>query len=170
MRFSFSEWLSGKKSSNERMPTNPLRPPLACSARLGTFGGSKVLLADRAGGELRPLDLAGLVHLEDVAVLDVVEAVEQDAALEALGDLARVLLEPLELGDGRLVDDRPVADDPDRRAAAYDATPDVTMQPAIVPSRETLNSARTSASPRISSVVTGVSMPTRACSMSCVSW
>ena len=38
-------------------------------------------------------------------------------------------------------------------------TPLVTMQPAIVPSRETLKSARTSASPSVSSVCTGESMP-----------
>ena len=44
------------------------------------------------------------------------------------------------------------------------------MQPAIVPSRETLKRARTSASPMISSVWTAVSSPTSACSMSSVSW
>ena len=49
-------------------------------------------------------------------------------------------------------------------------SPLVTMQPAIVPSRETLNSARTSTSPMIASVSTGVSMPTSACSISSVSW
>ena len=49
-------------------------------------------------------------------------------------------------------------------------TPLVTMQPAIVPSREALNSARTSTSPRIASVSTGESMPTSAFSISSVSW
>ena len=49
-------------------------------------------------------------------------------------------------------------------------TPCVTYEPAIVPSRETRNSCRTSTSPIVSSVVTGRSMPTSACSMSSVSW
>ena len=71
--------------------------------------------------ERRPLDLARLVRLEDVAFLDVVEALEQDPALEALGDLARVLLEPLQLRDRRVVDDRAVADDAHLRVAADDA-------------------------------------------------
>ena len=55
--------------------------------------------------EVGALDLARLVDLEDVAFLDVVEALEQDAALEALRDLADVVLEALELSDRRLVDD-----------------------------------------------------------------
>ena len=49
-------------------------------------------------------------------------------------------------------------------------TPVVTMQPAIVPSRETLKSARTSAVPSTFSSSFGFSMPTSACSMSSVSW
>src|SRR4029077_14113622 len=49
--------------------------------------------------ERRPLDLASLVHLEDVALAEVVEPVEQDAALEALADLANVVLEALQLRD-----------------------------------------------------------------------
>ena len=48
-------------------------------------------------------------------------------------------------------------------------TPFVTMQPAIVPTREARNVSRTSASPIVSSVVTAVSIPTSACSMSSVS-
>jgi hypothetical protein len=43
------------------------------------------------------------------------------------------------------------------------------MQPAIVPSRDTLNVARTSASPIVSSVLIAESFPTRACSISSVS-
>jgi hypothetical protein len=57
-----------------------------------------------------------------------------------------------------------------RTCALRRTTPDVTMQPAIVPSRDTLKSARTSTSPIVSSVWTAVSMPTSACSMSSVSW
>ena len=57
-----------------------------------------------------------------------------------------------------------------RACAERRMTPLVTMQPAIVPSRETLKSARTSASPSVSSFSTGFSIPTSACSMSSVSW
>src|SRR6266511_3521622 len=71
--------------------------------------------------ERRPLNRPGLVGLEHVAFLDVVEAVEEDAALEAFGDLAGVVLEPLQLRDRGLVDDRPVADD-----AHLCSTPDET--------------------------------------------
>src|SRR5256885_6584348 len=67
------------------------------------------------------LDLAGLEDLEDVTLAEVVEALEEDPALEALRHLAHVVLEALELRDRRLVDDRAVADDPGARAAADDA-------------------------------------------------
>ena len=49
--------------------------------------------------EVGALDLARLVDLEHVAFLEVVEALEQDAALEALLDLAHVVLEALQLRD-----------------------------------------------------------------------
>src|SRR6266508_1886407 len=49
------------------------------------------------GGQIRALDLADLEDLEDVAFLHVVEALEEDAALESLLDLADVVLEALEL-------------------------------------------------------------------------
>ena len=70
---------------------------------------------DRAGGlvERRALDLARLEHLEHVAFAQVVEALEQDAALEPFGHLADVVLEPAQLRDGRLVDARAVAEEPD---------------------------------------------------------
>src|SRR4029079_12014020 len=71
------------------------------------------------------LDLPRLEDLEDVALAEVVEAVEEDAALEALGDLAHVVLEAPERRDRRLMDDRAVADDPRARAAADDAARDV---------------------------------------------
>src|SRR5262249_42527464 len=61
--------------------------------------------------ERRALDLARLVDLEDVPLAQVVEAVEEDAALESLGDLAGVVLEALELSDRRLVDSRTLAED-----------------------------------------------------------
>src|SRR5690606_30744945 len=50
------------------------------------------------------LDLFDLERLEDVLLLDVVEALEADAALEALGDLLDVVLEALERVDLALPD------------------------------------------------------------------
>src|SRR5918996_6270191 len=75
--------------------------------------------------EVGALDLPRLVGFEDVAFLDVVEALEQDAALEALLHLADVVLEALEACDRRLVDDRALADDADLRVPADDAVRDV---------------------------------------------
>ena len=49
--------------------------------------------------EIGALDLARLVDLEHVAFLHVVEALQEDAALEAALHLAGVFLEALELGD-----------------------------------------------------------------------
>src|SRR5439155_468761 len=74
--------------------------------------------------ERRPIDLARLEDLEHVTLAQVVEALEQDPALEALGHLARVVLEALQLRDGRLVDARPVAEDAHVRAAAHQAARD----------------------------------------------
>src|SRR6266700_6112199 len=73
--------------------------------------------SDRRLVECGPLDLAHLVDLDDVALLDVVEVREVDTAFEALGDLARVILEPAELVDRGLVDDRTVTDDAGAAAA-----------------------------------------------------
>ena len=56
-----------------------------------------------------------------------------------------------------------------RTLAFRRTTPFVTMQPAIVPSRETRKSARTWASPIVSSVEMAASLPTSACSISSVS-
>src|SRR5438105_2259812 len=75
--------------------------PAQLDAILGRCGG-------RCRGGLRevgPLNLPRLVALEHVAFFDVVEPVEKDAALESLADLARIVLEPLELRDACLVDD-----------------------------------------------------------------
>src|SRR6185369_1381893 len=82
----------------------------------------------RSGGrsfvERCPLDLARLEDLEHVAFLHVVEAVEEDAALEPLRNLASVVLEPLQLRDGRCVDHSTVADHADARVATDDAVGD----------------------------------------------
>src|SRR6266536_1781437 len=57
--------------------------------------------------------LTHLERLDDVLDLDVVEPTQRDAALEALTDLGRVVLEPPQRGDRRVFGDhRTVADDP----------------------------------------------------------
>src|SRR4029077_12917974 len=113
-RLPFSERFSGKCSSAERMPTQPAPKALR--------GGSR---RRRGRLEVGALDLPRLVDLEHVAFLEVVEALEQDAALEALLDLADVVLEALQLGDPRLVDDRAVAHDADVGVAPHRAARDV---------------------------------------------
>jgi len=79
----------------------------------------------RTFGERRALDLARLVDLEDVAFLLVVEVLEQDAALEALLHLPRVVLEALQLRDRRLVDQqcRRARRAPARRGARRRSSP-----------------------------------------------
>ena len=65
------------------------------------YGGLVVGLRRGRGRQLverRALDLARLECLEHVAFLHVVVVLEEDAALEALCDLAGVVLEALELG------------------------------------------------------------------------
>src|SRR5581483_5440702 len=74
--------------------------------------------------ERRALDLTRLEDLEYVALAQVVEPVEEDAALEALAHLADVVLEAAELRDGGLVDPRSLAEDAHVRAAAHDAARD----------------------------------------------
>src|ERR1019366_6274940 len=58
-------------------------------------------------------DLLDVVRLENVLFLEVVESLEADAALEAFGHLARVVLEALEALDLAFPDDGAVADQPD---------------------------------------------------------
>src|SRR5689334_10552280 len=96
------------------MPTQPAPKALR--------GGGR---SRRRRVEVGALDLARLVDLEHVAFLEVVEALEQDAALEALLDLADVVLEALELRDPRLVDHGAVAHDADVRVAPHLAVRDV---------------------------------------------
>src|SRR5712691_11263968 len=74
--------------------------------------------------EAGALHLACLEDLEHVALLHVVEAVEEDAALEALRYLARIVLEALELGDRRLVDHRAVTHDTHLAVATDDTIRD----------------------------------------------
>src|SRR5207244_4107289 len=72
-----------------------------------------------------PGDLATLEGLDLVAVLDVVVVLDQHAALEPRRDLAHVLLEALERGDGPLVHDGAVPDQADVGRAPDDAVGDV---------------------------------------------
>ena len=86
--------------------------PLACAFRLAGLGEVQVDLAaarrtrvtltprSAASGELA-LDLPRLVDLEDVALLDVLEVREHDAALEARRDLAHVVVEAAQRVDRR---------------------------------------------------------------------
>src|SRR3954452_19375092 len=67
-------------------------------------------------------DLFDVIELELVALLEVVEAVEAEAALVAGRDLARIVLEALQRGDGAIVDDG---------AGAQDAHPVVAERPAV---------------------------------------
>src|SRR4051794_39475394 len=68
-----------------------------------------------------PLHLARLEDLEDVALLDVAVALERDAALVAVGDLAHVLLEAAQRADPAGPDHSAVAHKAHRSAAAHDA-------------------------------------------------
>src|SRR5712691_8589391 len=96
----------------------------------GAHGAATLGRSCRSGRlEVGALDLTRLVRLEHVALFDVVEALEQDAALEALLDLAHVVLDAPQRRDRRLVDDgavphdahlRPPADDTARDHAAGD--------------------------------------------------
>src|SRR2546423_7917848 len=95
---------------------SPRTRPARFESSLRSGGGSFV--------ERRPLDLARLEDLEPVAFLHVVEAVEEDAALEALRNLADVVLEPLQLRDRRRVDHCAVADHADARVTTDDAVGD----------------------------------------------
>src|SRR5262249_10180546 len=70
-------------------------------------------------------DLPGGVRLDHVAVLDVGEVPEHDAAVIPRGDLADVLVEPPQALDLSVVDDRTVADQTDLRAAGDRAVRDV---------------------------------------------
>src|SRR6476619_286293 len=61
-------------------------------------------------------DFPELVGLDDVALLEVLEIAEADAAFEALLHLAGVVLEPLERSDRAVPDDHAFAQDTDSRA------------------------------------------------------
>src|SRR4051794_41509522 len=111
---------------SERAPGQPGRSTTGAPAPARSYSSAKPSTGRLRIGrreatyDLRELalDLAGLVRLQHVALLDVLEVREHDAALEAGRDLAHVLVEALERVDRRVVDDRAVAHHADARAAA----------------------------------------------------
>src|ERR1700754_2167472 len=111
-------WAPRDPTTGPRRGRRRARTRRARAARLEGLGrgGSFV-----EGG---PFDFARLEDLEHVALLDIVVAVEEDAALEALRDLADVVLEPLQLRDRRRVDHGAVADHANARIAADDPVGD----------------------------------------------
>src|SRR4051794_33516327 len=77
------------------------------------------------------LDLARRIDLQDVALLDVLEVLEHDAALLSGGDLADVVLEAPQRGDLAVVDDGAVAHQACLGAGGDAALGD--LEPAILP-------------------------------------
>src|SRR5437763_7532482 len=115
-RLSLSERHPSRCSSQVITPTTTAQPPRAA------FPTSR----RRHEGARDFLDPIGL---DQVAHLDVVEVLDPDPALEPLADLAHVVLEALERGDGALVHLDPVADDahargPRDHARAHEAPGD----------------------------------------------
>src|SRR5579871_3505201 len=81
--------------------------------------------APSGGAPSGPRDLPLLVGLDDVALVQVLEVGEADAALEALVHLAHVILEAPQRGDGALPDHHALAQEAHLRAAGDDAAADV---------------------------------------------
>src|SRR5438552_1122375 len=119
-RFSFKEWECGSRRSNASAPMctfpNRRRWPATRRAERATL----------AGRRSRPGDLPFLERLDQVTRLEVLVVAEADAALEALADLAGVVLEPLERGDLPLPEDDAVAEEPDLGPAGDDTRPYLT--------------------------------------------
>src|SRR5215212_7036616 len=78
------------------------------SFKLEAKGSSSSSLTVQNKSLRLPRDLDYLVELQYVALLDVVEVLDADAALEALAHRADVVLEALERGHVPLVDNGPV--------------------------------------------------------------
>ena len=114
-------------------------------------------------------DLALLVGLDDVALLEVLEVGQADAALEAGLHLAHVVLEALERRDRALPDDRALAEEAHLRAAG-DRAGLARSSRRSCPTRGTEKISRTSASPVTTSSNSGASRPSIAFSMSSMTW
>ena len=144
--------------------------PSDAVAGVAGHGKTQLTRPDRAPlGTTRAASPA-LVGLDGVLDLDVVPRAEPDAALEALADLGRVILEPAQRVDLQVVvDDHPAAQQP-----SLGVPPDLaglrTMQPAMLPNLEERKISRTSAVPVCTSSNSGLSMPLSAASTSSMAW
>src|SRR6266849_9428793 len=118
LRLPLSEWFSGSRSSSWSTPTtiDVLRSPSRAPARLGS-GAALGRLRALGGGRQPAGHLLHLVGFDHVAHLDVLVALERDAALVAASDLASVLLEALQARDPPVVHDHVVAQEACLRAA-----------------------------------------------------
>ncbi len=83
----------------------------------------------------RLLDLLGLERLEHVVDLDVLEALEHDAAFEAGLDLLDVVLEAAQRADPARPGDGAVADEPDLGAARESTFADAARRRSSRPSK-----------------------------------
>src|SRR5215207_352115 len=111
---------SGARRREFRRSRSPWGRPLF--GLLGRVGRRGAVARDI---EVGPLDLARLVGLEYIALLHVVEVLEDDPALEALLHLTNVVLETPQAGDPGVVDDGTFPDDTDTGVSADDAARDV---------------------------------------------
>src|SRR3981081_3473207 len=117
-----------KRGGRGVRPRPPWAPGPGAPARGSHDGGTGIPSASRAvtrrelvAPPSQPSSGAGafpeLVGLDDVALLEVLEVAEADAAFESLLHLAGVVLEPLERGNRAVPDDDAVAQETDPRAA-----------------------------------------------------
>src|SRR5439155_10113345 len=105
-RLSLSDAAPGRCSSMRTIPTN-------MAVRPSALGAPRRLSSQRAG------ELLDGERLDDVSHLEVVHAVEADAALEPARDLAHVLLEAPERADPPDPHRGPVAHQPHPRGARH---------------------------------------------------
>src|SRR5919202_4102537 len=119
-----SRWSAREPGQPCSSTTAGPEPARSYSRTKPSTGRLRAIAAAGPGSGQRALDLAGLVGLQHVALLDVLEVRQHDAALEAGRDLAHVVVEALERVDRRVVDDRAVAHDADLRPAADRAVGD----------------------------------------------
>ena len=107
----------------EQHEVRPCRPPTTSTDTTSYAQTSAV-----RPRELDPRLLPQLERLDDVVDLDVVERTKPDTALEALANLGRVILEPLQRLDREVVgDDRAVANQPGLAVARI--VPERTIEP-----------------------------------------
>src|ERR1700693_5574300 len=133
-RCQVSWWSTSATETSKRWRSLSLRPfktwRLPLSEPTSGRCSSTVPTATRAADTLEaPSDFLGRIGLDNVAGLDALDPLDPDAALEPLQDLADVVLEALEGGDGVLAEQgvSPLDADPRRPDAlplAHTATED----------------------------------------------